>query len=146
MVCVAPLFRLVVRRVRTDVARLFRLAVNRVRTGDLLRSSQVISDRTEAYLAKWSKSFDLSVPTGGLWIDGEIRPTCVNHCESQRLQPTATCENFGFKELCVLTLFTPSEIPPPSPSLTPPLSFCCLKRLKPEGCQGRRRHGGLNLR
>jgi len=35
MVGVAPLFRLVVRRVRTDVVPLFRLAVRRVRTGDL---------------------------------------------------------------------------------------------------------------
>ena len=35
---VAPLFRLAVRKVRTDVAPLFRLAVRRVRTGDLLRS------------------------------------------------------------------------------------------------------------
>jgi len=38
MVGVAPLFRLAVRRLRTDVAPLFRLAVRRVRTGDLLRS------------------------------------------------------------------------------------------------------------
>jgi len=35
MVGVAPLFRLVVRRVRTGVVPLFRLAVRRVRTGDL---------------------------------------------------------------------------------------------------------------
>ena len=37
MVGVAPLFRLVVRRVRTDVAPLFRLAVRRVRSGDLFK-------------------------------------------------------------------------------------------------------------
>jgi hypothetical protein len=60
MVGVAPLFRLVVRRVRTDVVPLFRLAVRRVRTGDLF---EIFSDRNEAYLEKWSKSFDLSVPT-----------------------------------------------------------------------------------
>ena len=34
MAGVAPLFKLAVRRVRTDVAPLFRLAVRRVRTGD----------------------------------------------------------------------------------------------------------------
>ena len=37
MVGVVPLFRLAVRRVRTDVAPLFRLAVTRVRTGDLFK-------------------------------------------------------------------------------------------------------------
>ena len=37
MVGVVPLFRLAVRRVRTDVAPLFRLAVRRVRTGDLFK-------------------------------------------------------------------------------------------------------------
>jgi len=36
---------------------------NRLRLGPKL-PSKVISDLTEAYLAKWSKSFDLSVPTG----------------------------------------------------------------------------------
>ena len=35
---------------------------DRLRFG-LKLPSEVISDWTEAYLAKWSKSFDLSVPT-----------------------------------------------------------------------------------
>jgi len=45
LIGVAPLLRLVVRRVRTDVAPLFRLAVRRVRTGDLLRSCVVGTDK-----------------------------------------------------------------------------------------------------
>jgi len=44
------------------VGRTWTTLPNRFRSGPKL-PNQVISDRTEVYLAKWSKSFDLSVPT-----------------------------------------------------------------------------------
>ena len=48
---------------------------NRPRSGPKLPNS-VISDLTEAYLAKWSKSFDLSVPTP---IEYQVRRTKKDH-------------------------------------------------------------------
>jgi len=62
-----------------------------------------------------------------------------NYYELQGLKPTATCEECGFKELYVLTSFTPPEVL--TSPLPPPPSWYCLNRLSPEGCmstQGRR--------
>jgi len=51
--------------------------------------------------------------------------------ESQGYKATATCKECWFKELCVLTSFTPTEVPPSPLSPTP--SWCCLKCLSPVG-------------
>jgi len=75
----------------------------------------------------------------GPWTSREIQPAWEIYYESQGHKPTATCKKCGFKKLCVLTLLTPTEVPPSPPS--PPPSWCCLKYVSPEGCvrvQGRR--------
>ena len=61
--------------------------------------------------------------TGGAW---------ENYYESQGYKSTATCKECGFKELCVLTSFMPTEVLPSPPSLPP--SWCCLKCPSPEVC------------
>jgi len=74
----------------------------------------------------------------GPWTGREIEPAWENYYESQGYKPTATCKECEFEKLCVLTSLTPTEVPPPSPSL--PSSWCCLKCVSPEGCvraQGR---------
>jgi len=47
------------------------------------------------------------------------------------------CKECRFKEPCVLTSFTPTEIPL-SPH-SPPLSLCCLKYPSPESCPNAQR-------
>jgi len=72
------------------------------------------------------------------WTGREIEPTWRNHYESQGYKPTATCKEYEFKKLCVLTSLTPTVVPP-SP-LSPPPLWCCLKYVSPVGCvraQGR---------
>jgi len=53
----------------------------------------------------------------GPWTGGEIEPALKKLYESQGYKPTATCKECGFKQLCALTSFTPTEVPlsPPSP-------------------------------
>jgi len=72
--------------------------------------------------------------SNGPWTGGEIEPTWENYSESQGYKPTAICKKCGFKELCILTLFTPTEVPPSFPS--PPPSWCCFRCSSPEGCVG----------
>jgi len=75
----------------------------------------------------------------GPWTGREIEPAWENYYESQGYKPTATCNECGFKKLCVLTSLTPSEVLPSPPS--PPPSWCYLKCVSQEGClpaQGRR--------
>jgi len=66
-----------------------------------------------------------------LWTGREIEPAWENYYESQGYKPTATCQECGFKKLCVLTSLTPTEVLPSPPS--PPPSWCCLKFVSPEG-------------
>jgi len=67
----------------------------------------------------------------GPWTGREIEPAWENYYESQGYKPTATCKEFRFKKLCVLTSLTPTEVPPSPPS--PPPSWCCLKCVS-QGC------------
>jgi len=68
------------------------------------------------------------------WTSGDIEPAWEDYYESQGYKPTATCKECEFKEICVLTSFTPTEVPPSPPS--PPPSWCCLKCPSLEGCVG----------
>ena len=70
----------------------------------------------------------------GPWTGGEIELAWENYYESQGYKPTATCMECGFKKLCVLTSFTPTEVPPSPPFLPP--SWCCLKCPSLEGRVG----------
>ena len=77
-----------------------------------------------------------------LWIDspwtgGEIEPAWENYYESQGYKPTATCKEYGFKKLRVLTSLTPTEVLPSPPS--PPRSWCCLECPSLKGCVGAQR-------
>jgi len=69
-----------------------------------------------------------------LWTGGQIEPAWGNYYESQCYKSTAICQCKEFKELCVLTSFKPTEVPPSS--LSPPPSWCCLKSPLPQDCVG----------
>ena len=46
----------------------------------------------------------------GLWTGREIEPAWENYDESQGYKPMATCKEYGFKKLCVLTSLTPTRL------------------------------------
>ena len=58
----------------------------------------------------------------GPWTVGEIELAWENYYILQGHKPTVTCKACGFKKLCILTSFTPTDVPPSPPS--PPPSWC----------------------
>ena len=70
----------------------------------------------------------------GLWTGGEIEPAWENCYESQEYKLTATCMECRFKELCVMMLFTPPEIPPSPPPPPSPWRYCLTAIEDRDGC------------